>query len=55
MEDEMREVFMKKTTNTVDDMKNDQREINRMRVLEIKSLEKETLEMIEDKEKLLNV
>lgn len=55
MEDEMREVFMKKTTNTVDDMKNDQREINRMRVLEIKSLEKETLEMIEEKEKLLNV
>ena len=55
MEDEMREVFMKKTTNTVDDMKNDQREINRMRVLEVKSLEKETLEMIEEKEKLLNV
>jgi hypothetical protein len=26
-----------------------------MRVLEIKSLEKETLEMIEEKEKLLNV
>jgi len=55
MEDEMREQFNKRTTHTVETMKNEQREINRMRVLEIKSLEKETQEMIEDKAKLLAI
>merc|ERR1712048_95578 len=55
MEDEMREQFNKRTTQTVETMKNEQREINRMRVLEIKSLEKETLKTIEDKEKSLNL
>jgi len=55
LEDEMREQFNKRTTQTVETMKNEQREINRMRVLEIKSLQKETLKTIEDKAKSLNL
>merc|ERR1712025_1334990 len=55
MEDEMREQFHKRTTQTVESMKNEQREINRMRVLEIKSLEKDTLKLIEEKAKSLNL
>jgi len=55
MEDEMREQFHKRTTQTVESMKNEQREINRMRVLEIKSLEKDTLKIIEEKVKTLSV
>merc|ERR1719399_2630630 len=52
MEDEMREQFNKRTLLTVETMKDEQREINRMRVLEIKSLEKETKEMLEELEKI---
>lgn len=53
MEDEMREHFNKQTTQTVQAMKDEQREINRMRVLEIKSLEKESKAMIKKKDRLL--
>ena len=55
MDEEMREQFNKRTTQTVETMKNEQREINRMRVLEIKSLEKETLKIIEEKAKSLSL